>query len=186
MTKPIKKCMDDPPEHNNMNVYILHNPTEGILKDLFSACGQMLGNYLDSCKNIEKGYSHLFKCFQSQACIAYAHSKGVLINSKVFKKLPKEVRRNIYSMNFGGAHIIKPKGLAGSANFISDRDAIPMITSPIEMISHAFAEKDYIEKLDGNGIYGLDHSFNNDTYQKALNKTAPNLASYLRSRHENN
>ena len=143
-----------------------------LFSDVFSAVLQLMGTYTETCQNIEKGYHHLFGKYPNKYCLAYAHSKGVLINSRVFRRLPSQYRRRIFSFNFGGANVIPPKGLAGSMNYASSHDFIPKLTSPWEMMCHAFSEQDHIQVLDGKGFWGTDHSFSNDTYQKQLQRSA--------------
>lgn len=166
--------------NNNCNVFVLDNPTEGLFWDLAGAGGLIFGRYDKTCRNVEAGYRYLFNKYPNKFCIAYAHSKGVLINSRVFKMLPKEMQRMIFSINLGGAHVIPPEDLAGAMNFVSKRDGVSYLTTPWELTRHAFNKRDYIYLLNGTGFYGCDHMFSGETYQEALKTAATQISNKFR------
>ncbi len=170
--------------HDNMNVYLLHNPTNGVFLDILYAGLQKIGFYTETCQHIEIGFNNLFEKFPDKSCVAYNHSKGVIICAKVFKRLSSENQSKIYSTSFGGAGIIKPKGLGGAMNYLSSRDGVLLFSSPWEYTRNVLKGKDYVQVLDGCGLYGLDHSFSSKTYQKGLSRAAENIDLYFRNQHE--
>jgi RHS repeat-associated protein len=157
---------------SKMKVYVLHNPTNGIMIDIFGAGVEMTGIYSGTCQSIEQGMMQICDMNPGKNGLVFAHSRGALICDRILDKMPREYNRRLSVFTFGGAHIIKPgRGLMGCMNYVSSRDGIPFICSLFTMASHLLGNsKDYLRVVKGQGIYGIDHAFTGATYEKAIQR----------------
>jgi RHS repeat-associated protein len=160
---------------NNYNVYIIHTHTHGALHDIACAGLQIIGVYDEHCLSTEGQLRALHDKFPGKHHLSYVHSRGALTFDRAVKRLPKQLQNMTHVRSFGGAHFIDQEDLSSAQNYMSDRDIVPYICNPFALVSHAFRKKDHIKVIDGQGFFGLDHSFSSPTYQRFVEVESMNF-----------
>lgn len=98
-----------------------------------------------------------------------SHSQGGQVAWVARKLLSDAERSRIDVVTFGSAKIIPDNTFGSALNYMSTRDAVPLIASPLD---YARARLGYLPNVhfveSGEGFFGFDHAIRGKTYGKML------------------
>ena len=161
--------------HGFNNVHFAHDPTEGVLKDIFVAAQMMVFNIqTDSVKKLTALWQKLFAEMggdnnPDSRIVHYAHSRGGLVTELAFKNLTEAEKKKMIILSFGSPAIFDES--VHSVNVLNTHDPIPRI-NPRRWLQdigvNDFAKNDHLVE---SSKAGMDHGFLNTTYQKEIAAT---------------
>lgn len=165
--------------HGNNTVYLTYNPTRGLTLDLLRSLYMMAGGTIESSYKLVENWQKVLEEMKTQngklpTIVHYAHSQGGQVTwgaAKLAIAQGKEsMLDNIEVTTFGSAHLIPDGTFKTARNFVSDRDIVPSIASPIRY-KQAREGKGSISNVwfyNSRGTHFCDHTM--DCYKALIRR----------------
>lgn len=158
--------------HGNNNVHYIFRPTLGFFWDFVTSMSARFKNISGQGELIAMRWKNLIEEMGgvgSGGCIIhYAHSIGGADTFIAKQFLSPEEQKMIHVITLGSPKLIPDEGFASVVNYISVRDAIPMM-DPINCMRGLFDNQTHIMPVGSFfGIPFIDHFFGDKTYRTVI------------------
>lgn len=176
----ISKYISD--THGNINVHYVCNPTLGLLTDMWGSIFETLGMKTKASFDLASLWKRLIEemnNFEEGRIIHYAHSRGGLTTANAKDFLTPEERGSIEVRTVGTVYLISDGDFDKVTNYVSIRDAVPMlsVTSYLESDPFGCLHAAGMPVEDNNTVFlgewhdgfpFVDHMMTSETYKKLI------------------
>lgn len=156
------------------NVHYCATASDGLLLDFCKAFGRCIGpfrsdthtgEFLTNLNNSMTGPE------SERRILLDVHSQGALVTHNAQSKIAEICKRtDVYS--YGGAEVLDPNKFRSVSSYISDRDIIPFVSSPLSYISAKLYPRSDVHFLKSTGLPFMDHGWDCNTYQTEIRKNS--------------
>lgn len=151
-------------------VHYTYSSSRGFMLDLMESAALKLGIVTPAVRELASNCKARLQEMDLEGRVSLrSHSQGGQVAWVARKLLSDAERSRIDVITFGSAKIIPDNTFGSALNYMSTRDAVPLIASPID---YARARLGYLPNVhfveSGEGFFGFDHAIRGKTYGKML------------------
>lgn len=167
--------------YGGLNVHYSYNASHGFMSDIFECVGQKLGFRTNSVRKMIHSMRDQIRAVGGTGgdgrVYVLAHSQGGLITDLALQHLTPSERKMMHVQTFGTARIIDSKGLGDAQNYINSRDAIPMISDPVNYFQAKSKRPQHVTFLKSSTMPFIDHLLSGSNYQAAIQHSGKQFSS---------
>ncbi len=161
-----------------MEVQFYHSTTRGFLLDILSAGCALMGIQTEDSLNIARilrTKANFYRANDINGHIfALAHSRGGAFLGNALKLLTSQEKAMTHVYTFGSASLFNTPGLASLTHYVSNRDPVSALGSPLAYTQARMGKRDNVQFIPSKG--GLfDHSLLGETYADQLGIVSKNI-----------
>lgn len=137
----------------------VYNATRGLLLDLMRSIYMMMGGLPRITYLLADCWKYLYaqRTSENYTILHNCHSQGGQVTGTAGTLVDGQIRSKIEVKTYGSPELI-PRGIFKDAhNYISTRDAVPFLGSPLRAAKAHMGMEGNVSVLPGSGYFGCDH-----------------------------
>lgn len=160
------------------NVYGIHNPSNGLLRDFFEIICNKLNGATPPVRHLHKGLNQFFSEAKShEKALIICHSQGAVLTRAALMSYPQEYRNRIEVVATAPAGFINEKYCNRVDHYVSRGDIVPWLFDPTERHRHI---GEHILPKHSEATDILDHEFVSPTYKRPITDAIERLFAGVR------